>query len=85
MESFRYEIKNPLGIHARPAAILVKLSGEFASDIRIEKEGKTADMKRIFPLMGLCVKPGDTVTVSVSGEDEKKASEQLESCFCRIL
>ncbi len=85
MESFRYEIKDPLGIHARPAGILVKLSGEFSSDITIQKDGKTADMKRLFSLLGLCVKTGDTVTVSASGEDEKQASEQLESCFCRIL
>lgn len=85
MESFRYEIKDPLGIHARPAGILVKLSGEFASDISIEKDGKSADMKRLFSLLGLCVKSGDTVTVSAAGEDEKEASEQLERCFNRIL
>ena len=85
MESFRYEIRDPQGIHACPAAILVKLSGEFASDITIEKDGKTADLKRLFPTMELCVRSGDTVTVSAKGEDERIASEQLEMCFNRIL
>lgn len=85
MESFRYEITDPQGIHARPAAILVKLSEEFASELTIETGGKSADLKRLFPLVGLCVQSGDTVTVSAKGEDEKQASEQLEMCFRRIL
>lgn len=81
MESFSYVIKDPLGIHARPAGMLVKKAGEFSSELFIEKSGKKADMKRLISVMSLCVKSGDTVTVTANGVDEKKACDGLKSYF----
>lgn len=78
MKSFNYTIKDAQGIHARPAGVLVKEAGRFKSDITIEKDGKTADAKRIFAVMGLGVKSGETITVNIDGEDEDKAASSLQ-------
>ncbi len=50
MKSITYTITDELGIHARPAGLLVKLAGGFQSKITISKEGKEADAKRIMAL-----------------------------------
>jgi len=78
MKSFNYTIKDAQGIHARPAGVLVKEAGRFKSDITIEKDGKKADAKRIFAVMGLGVKSGETITVNIDGEDEDKAASSLQ-------
>ncbi len=78
MKSFNYTIKDAQGIHARPAGVLVKETGRFKSDITIEKDGKKADAKRIFAVMGLGVKSGETITVNIEGEDEDKAASSLQ-------
>lgn len=78
MKSFNYTIKDAQGIHARPAGVLVKEAGRFKSDITIEKDGKKADAKRIFAVMGLGVKSGETITVNIEGEDEDKAVSSLQ-------
>ena len=53
MKSINYTITDELGIHARPAGLLVKLAAGFQSDITIVKDGKEANAKRIMALMGL--------------------------------
>lgn len=82
MKTFNYVIKDQSGIHARPAGLLVKEAMKFQSTVKIEKEGKpAADAKRIFNVMGLGVKCGEEVTVSVDGADEAEAFETLEAFF----
>lgn len=78
MKEFTYKICDELGIHARPAGILVKKAGEFSSEITMYNGEKSADMKRIFALMSLGVKKGDTVRVTVSGMDEEEAITEIE-------
>ncbi len=81
MKTFDYTITDPEGIHARPAGILVKEAGKFSSKVTMVKDGKEADAKRIFGIMGLGVKKGNTVTVKVDGEDEEAAFAMLETFF----
>ena len=81
MKEFTYKICDELGIHARPAGILVKKAATFDSEITIYKNEKTADAKRIFAVMGLSVKKGDTVRVTVSGSDEDTAVVEIEGFF----
>lgn len=81
MKEFTYKICDELGIHARPAGLLVKKAGEFSSEIVMHSGEKSADMKRIFALMSLGVKQGDTVRVTVSGSDEDRAVMEIESFF----
>ena len=70
MKEFKYTITDPEGIHARPAGELVKAAKEFASTIKLNKDGKAGDCKRIFGIMGLAVKQGNEVTFTFEGEDE---------------
>ena len=78
MITFSYTIKDDIGIHARPAGMLAKLAKEFKSEITIKREGKTVNAAKLMMLMGLGVKCGDIITVTVSGEDEKEAAEAIE-------
>lgn len=77
MKEFKYVITDPEGIHARPAGLLVKEAGKFKSAIRLTKDGKTGDCKRIFGIMGLAVKAGQEVTLTFEGEDEEAAYEAV--------
>lgn len=78
MKEFRFTIKDEAGIHARPAGLLVKAAGGFECSIKVEKDGKSADAKKIFGLMGLGAKYGDVITVTCDGADEEAAAETLE-------
>ncbi len=75
MKEFKYTITDPEGIHARPAGELVKAAKQFASTIKLTKDGKSGDCKKIFGIMGLAVKNGQEVTLTFEGEDEEAAYE----------
>ncbi len=81
MKTITYTIKDSLGIHARPAGALVKEASKFKSTLVLSKDDKTADLKKIFSLMGLNVKYNDTITISASGEDEDEAIRVIEEFF----
>lgn len=81
MKSFTYVIKDKEGIHARPAGIVVAEAKKYASTVSITNKGKTADLKRIFGVMGLCVKSGEEVSVSIEGIDEEAAATALLKTF----
>lgn len=78
MKEFKYTITDPEGIHARPAGELVKAAKEYTCDIKLTKDGRSGDCKRIFGIMGLAVKQGMEVTMSFDGADEDKACEAIE-------
>ncbi len=71
MKEFNYTITDPEGIHARPAGLLVKKANEYASKVTISINGREADAKRIFAIMGLGVKKDMTITVKAEGDDEQ--------------
>lgn len=79
MKEFKYTITDSEGIHARPAGELVKAAKAFTCDIKLTKDGKSGDCKRIFGIMGLAVKQGMEVTMSFDGEDEAAACEAIEA------
>jgi len=78
MTDFRYTIKDELGIHARPAGILVKEAAAFPCSITITKGDKTVDAKRILAVMSLGVKCGEEITVSADGENEDAAVAAMQ-------
>lgn len=82
MKEFDYVITELVGIHARPAGLLVKAASAYKSMVTIEKDGKSADGKRLMSLMALGVKCSEKVVFKIEGEDEEKAVEELEK-FCR--
>ena len=81
MKQFQYTISDPVGIHARPAGLLVKAAKAFQSSIVVEKAGKTAAATKLMALMGMGIKQGDTITVTVEGGDETEAAAAMESFF----
>ncbi len=78
MQNIECKIKDRLGLHARPAGILVNHAKNFDCSINISFGGKKADCKGIFGVMGLGVKCGDTIKMEFSGSDEEKAKQFFE-------
>ena len=81
MKEFTYTVKDKVGIHARPAGMLVKLVKEYSSDVYIEKGDKRIKADRLIAIMNMGIKHGDTVTVTIEGDDEKEAYKALYSFF----
>lgn len=79
MKQFSYTIKDELGIHARPAGLLVKKAAEFKSSITLDTGVKKADARKLMAVMMLGVKQGNTVIISVEGEDEEVAAAAMEA------
>ena len=70
-----------LGLHARPAGLLVKEAAKYKSAITVDSGVKKADAKRIMAIMAMGVKKGVEVTVTVDGEDEDVAFEAIQNFF----
>ena len=70
---------NKLGIHARPAAELVKLAGQYKSKINIGTDKKRADAKSLLMVMSLGAKMGQEIEVTCEGEDEASALEAFDT------
>lgn len=81
MTSFEYTITDEVGIHARPAGMLVKLAKGFQSEVILASGTKNADAKKLMAVMALGIGKGQTVTVSVNGPDEEEASEKIRGFF----
>lgn len=81
MKKFDYTIKDAVGIHARPAGLLVKEAKKYESRITVTKEGKSAEASKLMALMGLGVKCGETVEIAVEGADEEAAYEGIKAFF----
>ena len=77
MKTVTHVIADPLGLHARPAGLLVKLAGDFESAIVVTTSTGTADAKRIMALMRLGAKQGTLLTVTCSGPDEEASAEAI--------
>lgn len=79
MKEFSYTITDELGIHARPAGLLVKEAGKFSSSVSLSNGVKKGDAKKVMSLMMMGVKKGQTVTFTIEGDDEDAAAAALES------
>ena len=76
-------ILNKSGIHARPAAMFVKIANRYGSDIFVEKDGEKINGKSIMGLMMLAAGPGSKVTLHVKGNDADAAIAELEALVQR--
>ena len=82
MKEFSYTITDPLGIHARPAGMLVKCTKGYDSEILICKGEQCANAKRLLSVMGLGIRTGDHVSFRITGIDEDAARADIEK-FCK--
>ncbi len=82
------EVVNRAGMHARPAAELVKLAGRFRSEIRLEKDGLEVNGKSIMGVLMLAAEKGSHLRISARGDDAERAvsalSELVASGFDEI-
>ncbi len=77
MKTFTYVITDPLGLHARPAGLLVKAAAGYSSAVTVATDAGKADAKRIMAVMRLAAKQGMTLTVTCDGADEEAAAAGL--------
>ena len=73
MREFTYVVTDTQGIHSRPAGLFVNEALKYNCSIKISKDGKEADAKRILGVIKLGVKFGDEVTLRCEGSDEDEA------------
>ena len=76
-------VANKVGIHARPAAMFVKIASRYACDIFLEKDGERINGKSIMGLLMLAAGPGSRLTLEVSGRDAAQAVAEIEDLFQR--
>ncbi|WP_312641261.1 HPr family phosphocarrier protein [Hydrogenoanaerobacterium sp.] len=85
MIKFNYTINDEAGLHARPAGILVKRMQQFTCDVKVTRGEKTVDAKKMFALMGLGVRSGETITISAEGIDEQDAITAVQEVLTKNL
>ncbi|MEW6088265.1 MAG: HPr family phosphocarrier protein [bacterium] len=76
-----FEIKNKLGLHARPASLLVKMIKQHRSQVFIEKNGEVIDGRSILSLLALAGEPGSALKFKISGEDAPELMRKIEVFF----
>lgn len=81
MVTFQYQVKDPVGLHARPAGQLVKFVKGCKSSVSIQKSEKKVDATRLLAVMGLAVKQNDIVVFTLEGDSENEDCKALEA-FC---
>ncbi len=83
MKQFQYTIKDPVGIHARPAGLLAKAAKGLDSAITIAKAdgSKSAEAKKLMAVMSLGIKTGETITITVEGGNDDANAAAMEQYF----
>ena len=78
MKTFTYIITDEIGIHARPAGLLVKEAKKYTSKIVLSANGRSAEATKLMAIMGLGVKNGQEVEIAIEGGDEEFAFEGMK-------
>lgn len=76
-----FKITSEAGIHARPATALVSAVNSFTSDVNLEANGRTVNLKSIMGVMSLGISKGTDVKITASGSDEEEALEAVTRAF----
>ncbi|MCX7829299.1 MAG: HPr family phosphocarrier protein [Thermanaerothrix sp.] len=77
MPSIEVVVKNPHGLHARPAALFVQKASSFACAVKVTKKDRTVDAKSILGIMSLGIEPGETIRIEAEGEQAEEALRAL--------
>ena len=81
MKEIVVNIANKFGLHARPAALLVRTAAKFKSDVYISRDSQVVNGKSIMGVMMLAAEKGAELTISANGNDEEQAVEALTELF----
>ena len=76
-------VQNKMGIHARPAAMIVRVTNKFKADVHVEKEDEQVNGKSIMGLMMLAAAKGSTVRFVAQGLDAEQMLTELEALFAK--
>ena len=79
MKELRHMIHDPMGLHARPAGMLVKKLKEYTCAVTLTYGEKAVDAKKLFAIMGLAVKTGQEITLTFDGPDAEEAAAATEA------
>ena len=79
MKEIKYVVTNPLGVHARPCALLAQCCVNCKSEILVHCNEKSADGRNVLSLLSLRIQCGDTMRITIEGEDENQAYENVLS------
>ncbi|NBD39361.1 MAG: HPr family phosphocarrier protein [Verrucomicrobia bacterium] len=82
-KSIELTVTNKMGIHARPAAMIVRVANKYESELQVEKDGEQVNGKSIMGLMMLAAGSGSTLQLTASGEDADKVLHEMQSLFER--
>lgn len=85
MKTFTHVIQDPLGLHARPAGLLVKAAAAYSSAVTVTAPTGKADAKRIMSVMRLAAKKGMELTITCEGDDEEAAAAGLQKFLTENL
>lgn len=80
-----YTVQNPQGLHMQPATMLAKQAEKFKSTITIYLNNKSADLKKVFGIVGLGIQCGDQIYIHFTGEDAKEAYTAIKDYIEKTL
>ena len=83
MEKLSFVVSDPVGLHARPATILVNQASKFSSNINLIYNGKSVNLKSIMGVMSLGVGKDAEITIITEGSDEAEALNSLEETLTK--
>lgn len=82
-KSLELTVSNKMGIHARPAAMIVRVANKYEAELQVEKDGEAVNGKSIMGLMMLAAGSGSKLTLTASGDDADKVLREMEDLFGR--
>ena len=85
MKEIRYQVTNPMGLHARCASLVAQCAVERRRAVTMTSKGKTVNGKQVLDILGLAVLGGDEVVVQVEGPDEDDAIRQLSTLLPKLF
>ena len=81
MINFTYKISDAMGLHARPAGMMVKILSKHKEIVKLIFNSKEVDGKRLYQVMSLGAKFGDEITITVEGENESLVKDEILQLF----
>ena len=81
MKETQVTVTNPLGVHARPAAMIVQTASKFKSEVWLIKDGRSVNGKSMLGVMTLAAEMGSVITIRADGPDEAKVIDAIVKVF----
>lgn len=85
MKELTHVIKDPAGLHARPAGILVKTVKTCSSSVSMEYKDQTVDARKLFAILSLAVPTGEEIKIVIEGENEDTEYETIKAVLSQYL